>query len=268
MRIAPVDEPNSMFGPRVKPTFRYLITAIVLVSLTGCGGGSSKPDPTQEPAPSATATLSPGGVTVGSILDQIDTAWAATHSWQVTSWTQQGDVTSTPPVDGQVTVELVIPSVGRLITMHNNGIVVDEQMLAGGHVYMKGRMVPAAVAPNLDTETWVEVDPRTGTSSSPIAAQVAYLMSPMTSPFTATLPETRAQEATNTGSIELRGRSCTVWSFGNRESGIAYQLAVDSHYLPCQMIESASGYANVTTFAFNLPGASITAPQVATPPAP
>jgi hypothetical protein len=171
---------------------------------------------------------------------------------------------------GQVTIEEALLPSSRQVTIFSNGQVTDVSRAVAGRVYMKGQMVPAAVAPMVDTATWVEVNPQTADSNSPIAPQVAYLLSPIASPFTSSLTDTRAQAASPTGQAMIEGRNCSRFTFGaaNSAEGIAYELAVDEGGLPCRLVQSGGGYANVTIWAFAIDGLTIEAPLVATPPAP
>jgi len=181
-------------------------------------------------------------------------------------WSAPEGQVSSPAAGGSVTIEeIVLPSNRHVVQMFG-GAVVDEQLVVDGRVYIKGALVPAAIAPMMDVNTWVEIDPAAATSNSPIAQQVAYLTSPVTSPLGAVSPETGNQQAVPAGEVTIGGRMCTVYTFGS--GGIGYELAIDGSDLPCRLVMSASGTANVTLYEFNVPGLVLTAPDLATPPAP
>jgi hypothetical protein len=245
-------------------TLACLIACSVL--LVTCGGKEDA-EPTAVPTATVAALLPPGAVTVGELLDQVATAWPSVTSLRTTSWSTDAATAATPPASGQVTIdEAVLPS-SRQVTKVTNGQVTDQQRAIDGRVYMKGSLVVAAVAPMVGPDTWVEVDPAAANSSSPIASQVSYLLSPITSPFATSLAETRGLQAAPAGSAVIEGRTCALYTFGST-SGIRYELAIDGDHLPCRLVESASGYANVTIYAYNVPDLSIAVPDVATPTAP
>ena len=185
---------------------------------------------------------------------------------RTTFWsTPEGQVTS-PAAGGAVTIEEVVLPADRHVVQMAGGTVVDEQLVVDGRIYMKGALVPAAIAPMMDANTWVEIDPAAATSNVPIAQHVAYLTSPVTSPMGSVSPETASQHAVPAGEVTIGERVCTVFTFGS--GGITFELAIDGHDLPCRLVMTASGVANVTLYEFNVPGLVLTAPDLATPPAP
>jgi hypothetical protein len=146
-----------------------------------------------------------------------------------------------------------------------DGQVMDEQIVVDGHVFMKGATVPAMIAPAVDTSTWIEVEAAAATANVPIAGLVSYLTTPVTSPLGDVTPETRALEAFPGAPIQVEGRSCQVFTFGTGGE-ISYQLSVDAQDLPCSFSITGGGRSTITVYKFNLPGLSISAPSVATPP--
>jgi hypothetical protein len=240
---------------------------LLILFLASCGTGSNDPEPTVAPTATVLPTLPPGAITVGNVIVEIEAAWAGIGSWRATTWSTESPDLSTPASGDQVTIEEVVLPSSRHLAQVTGGVVVDEQLLVDGRVYMKGSLVQAAIAPNIDTNTWVEVDPAAASSSTSIAPQVAYLTSPITSPFASVSPETRALQAVPAGDITVEGRTCRRYTFGTADEGIAYELALDERNLPCRLVQSGGGYSNVTTYAFDVPGLVLAAPAIATPPA-
>ncbi len=132
---------------------------------------------------------------------------------------------------------------------------------------MRGQIVVAAVAPMMGTDAWVEIDPRAADSTAAIAAQVEWLLSPVQSPFTMVSDETRTQEGFPGETVEIDGRSCQIWTFGD-PGGIQQELAVDESNLPCRLIQRSGDVSNVTIYEFSPADLVIEAPAVATPTAP
>ncbi len=126
-------------------------------------------------------------------------------SMRTTFWsaeTAAGSPIGTPPPTGQVTIEEIRLPADRRLTTITDGVATDEQIAVGGRIYMKGALVRAAIAPMVDAATWVEVDPAAGLASA-IASQIAYLLEPVTSPFTGVSPDTAGLEAVAGDTIVL-----------------------------------------------------------------
>ncbi len=168
---------------------------------------------------------------------------------------------------GEVTTESSIAPDRRHVVRSVNGEVVEEQIAVGGRVFMRGQIVVAAIAPMMGPDAWIEVDPRTADSTAVIAAQVDWLLSPVQSPFATVSDETRALEAFPGETVEIDGRSCQTWTFGD-PNGIQQELALDDNNLPCRLIQRAGDFSNVTIYSFNAAGLSINVPNIATPEAP
>jgi hypothetical protein len=252
----------------VKRLLRLVATLFSVAVLTACSTGTDT-SPTMVPSiPAPAPTISPGGTSVGSIIDGVNTAWNSVQSVQTTFWsTSTEGVADSPPTAGEVTIDLAIAPDRRHVTRLIDGEAVEEQIGVGGRVFMRGAIVVAAIAPMVGTDTWVEVDPRGADPGSAAAAQIAWLLSPFESPFQRVSEETRGLEAFPGEAIEIGGRLCRTWRFGD-VNGIQQELAVDEAGLPCRLVQRAGTYANVTTYQVNLPSATITPPAVASPTAP
>ncbi len=236
---------------------------IVLVCLFAGGCGSDDPEPTPTTTAFIPATIPPGATTVGDLLDRINGALTGVSSMRTTFWTTSDGTIDSPPSSGQVTVELVILPSDRHVMQMVDGTITDQQMVVGGRVYMRGTLVPAAVAPLVDANTWIEIDPNVA-SSSPLAQHVAYLISPVTAGIGVVSPETRLVAAVPAGDVTIKGRTCAAYTFGNPE-GITYELTLDQEDLPCRLVMSAAGGSNVTMYEVNPDGAAIAPPDIATP---
>jgi hypothetical protein len=185
---------------------------------------------------------------------------------RTTFWVGTAGESATPPAAGSYTTEISVLPNARHVIQTVDGQVVDEQISQGGRVYMKGSMVVAAIAPMVGPDTWVEVDPAAASSNSPVAMQIAYLTSPVTSPFTTVSPETLALEAFPSGEVTVGERTCEAHTFGDTSgNGIQYELAIDANGLPCRMVLTSGNIANITLYDFNLPGLTVIAPEIATP---
>lgn len=203
---------------------------------------------------------------MGDLVSRVDAAWTSVTSMRTTFWTGATGDSGTPAPTGSYTTEIdVLPS-ARHIIQTVDGQVVDEQITVGGRVYMKGAMVVAAIAPMVGPDAWVEVDPAGAASNSPVAMQIAYLTSPISSPFATVTPETLALEAFPAGEVVVGGRTCQAYEFGDTSgAGILYELSLDANDLPCRMKLTSGDIANITVYEFNVPGLAIAVPEIATP---
>lgn len=261
---------------------RPAIVAVLLSSLlllASCGDNPKPVDPTatvQESSP----TLAPGEVTVDSLLQRIDAAWAKTTSMSAISWTApQSDPMAgigTPPANETVTTERVIKPASRSISMSIGGAVADEQIAINGNVYFRGTSVSNGIAPFIDTSTWIKVSPTSVAADSPIGQQLTYLTAAPAPPYGTVSADLRARGAVHNGQVRDGDRTCDIYTFQDRTdgTGIIYTLAIDAQDLPCYLLQSGGGYANITAWTFDDPAITIVAPANAidisatpTPPA-
>ncbi|HVL25444.1 MAG TPA: hypothetical protein VM450_15250 [Thermomicrobiales bacterium] len=238
----------------------------VAVLLTACGGGGD-PEPTPTPAPPPTAA--PGALTVGDLLARVDAAWPQVTSMRVTSTAgpvPTDDATVTSGVE--TTIEETVAPDSRRIVRQTDGATTDEQVYVGGTVYMYGAFVAGAVAPEVGPGTWITVDPAAVPDDTPVGYQLSYLMRPQGAPFGSISAGMRARPVTDAGQAQVGGRICRVYSFidatdmGDR---VEYELALDEHDLPCQLVQRAGGFQNSSVFEVNVPGLTIVAPDAPTP---
>ncbi len=255
-----------MERPILKRTSSLAIFTLISLLLTSCSISTDDPSPTPAPTATAIPALSPDALSVGELLARVETAWPSVRSMRTTFWSTQAVAGGTPPATGMVTVEEAVLPASRRVVVLSDGAPTDEQIAVHGRIYMKGALVPAAIAPLVDAETWVEVDPAAASTDSPVAMQVGYLLSPIVSPFASISPETAGQEAIGIGEAIVGDRSCQAFTFGEA-NGISYELALDEASLPCRLVQRAGDSANVTVYEFNIPGLTIAAPAIATPAA-
>ncbi len=203
---------------------------------------------------------------MGDLVARTEVAWTSVSSMRTTFWIGTSSESGTPPATGSYTTEVdVLPS-SRHVVQVVDGQVVDEQITVGGRVFMKGPIVVAAIAPMVSPDTWVEVDPAAASSNSPVAMQVSYLTSPVSSPFATVSPETFALEAFPVGEVTVGGRRCQAYTFGDTSgTGIQYELSLDANDLPCRIVLTSGDIANITIYEFNVPGLAIAVPEIATP---
>jgi len=244
------------------------LTLLAGLAMVSCSTESDAEPTTVPTVGMMVPTISPGGTSVGSILDEINTAWASVRAVRTVFWTAAvGDISDTTPTTGEVTIELAIaPDQRQVIRMVDN-VVIEEQVSVGGRIFMKGPIVVAAIAPMVGTDTWVEVDPQGAETTSAVAAQLTWLLSPVESPFGTVSQETRGLEAFPGEAIRIDGRTCNTWQFGSAD-GIQQELAVDDQGLPCRLIQRAGEFANITLYEVNPDNAAIVTPAVASPIAP
>ena len=119
----------------VKRLFQLLATFISVATLMACSSGTET-QPTAVPSvPTSAPTISPGGRSVGSVLDDINRAWDFVHSLRTTFWTASDEVTvDSLPTDGEVTIEIAIAPNQRHVTRMVDGLVVEEQISSEGRI--------------------------------------------------------------------------------------------------------------------------------------
>lgn len=253
-----------MDRPLLKRLYSVPIMVLIALLLGSCSNDDTGPTPTPIPTATAIPTLPPSALTVGAILARVEAAWPSVQSMRSTFWSAEGLVAGTPPPTGMVTVEEVRLPTDRRLVSNSGGMVTDEQIVVDGRIYMKGALVPAAIAPMVDSETWVEVDPAAASTNAPVSMQISYLLSPIVSPFADISAETAALRAAPDGNITIKGRSCQTFTFGD-PGGVSHELSLDAANLPCRFVQSAGGHANVTIYDFNDPDLVIFAPSLSTP---
>jgi len=251
--------------------FSPLLSLLAVVALlTACGTGGND-DPTPTPTNPPLPTAAPGALTVGDLLARVDAAWPTVASMRTTSTSGPvpiDDGAATEATGVQSTVEEMVAPDSRRIVRMTDGIPTDEQVYVNGTVYMWGAFVAEAVAPEVGSGTWITVDPSVVPADTPVGFQLAYLTRPQGSPFGAISDEMRTLPATSAGQVQVAGRTCTVYTFvdatelGDR---IEYELALDEHDLPCQIVQRAGGFQNSSVFEVNVPDLKITAPDEPTP---
>lgn len=148
-----------------------------------------------------------------------------------------------------------------------DGEVVNEQIAVDGIVYMRGQFVSAAVAPELDTTTWVILDTTVVPTDSPVGIQILYLTREQADPYGELTDDLLARPVQKGGTVTVGNRTCTVYTFGdenNTGTEIRYEMAVDETGLPCQVVQRAGDFQNSTVYEFDL-DLTIEAPLEGTP---
>ena len=235
---------------------------LVMMLLVACGT-DSKEEPT---ATSAPPTAAPGQLTVADVIAMAEPAWPNVRSMRTTS--QSGQI----PREGEQaaftgTLQDWTPDGDRHLIEFENGTAVNEQIFVDGTVYMRGRFVSSAVAPELDQNTWVILDTTVVPSDTPVGIQILYLTREQTDPYGELTDDILTRPVQEAGTVTVGSRSCTVYTFGDENdtgTEIRYELAVDQIGLPCQVIQRAGDFQNSTVYEFNT-DISIEAPLEGTP---
>lgn len=250
-----------------------LIGLVVALALSGCtlGGGNEKPTTVASPTVGPAPTLTPGQVTVGSLITRIAGSWdkvQTVRSEFTTTVTGPATPGATPTAMQQTDVitEEIKPDRRRVVTKVNGA--TTEEIRVGNRIYMRGAFVTQMVAPNVGPTIWVTVDPSVVPPDSPVGQEIASLTSPIAPPYQTVSDQMKRRAATPAGSVQVAGRTCTAYTFvdvspnGGR---IDYTLAIDDQDMICSLTQSAGSVQNVTTFAFNVPGLQVIPPDQATP---
>lgn len=261
----------------VAPSHRHFrrktyFVLVLLVTLVACSSDSESPLATvpRESAPTATPTFQPGQVRVGDLLARVEQSWAGVSNMRsvFTASETPGRGTATPVALSEVIVDEIKPD-RRRIVIRENGVVSGEQIAIGETIYLRGAFVSGLVAPNVDSQTWVTVDPSPVPPESPVGRQLAALRTPITPPFQSVSAETRALPATPAGNVQIGGQTCDAYTFTTNDprsgGAIMTTLMLDDEGRLCALERSAARITNRTVFSYNLPDLAIEPPFAATP---
>jgi len=244
------------------------LAAMLLVACSA-GGSESDEAPTPEPT-NAPPTAAPGELSVGELLDRVNTAWSGVASMRVTTFSGPAlrPNTGTPAPSGTYTVEEWTAPNDRRVAEIFNGNAINEQIYVDGTIYMRGTFVAMAVAPEVGPETWIILDQDVVPPETPVGLRISYLTREAGSPFTNMSDELLAQAANESGTVRVGDRSCTLYTFGdpgNEGDEIRYELALDENDLPCQVVLRGGDTQNSSVYEFNSDGIRIEAPLEGTP---
>jgi hypothetical protein len=251
--------------------FRISSLALVTILLVACSTGGDKTDETPTPEPTAAPpTAAPGELSVGEVLDRVNTAWSGVESMRVTTFsgtaTQTDTGTAVP--SGSYTVEEWTSPGNRRVAEIFNGTAINEQIYVDGTIYMRGTFVTMAVAPEVGPETWIILDESVVPPDTPVGLRITYLTRESGSPFAGMSPDLLAQPANESGTVRVGDRSCTLYTFGdqgNEGDEIRYELALDENDLPCQVVLRGGDAQNSSVYEFNSDDIRIDAPLEGTP---
>lgn len=286
-RATPIFAPLELDEPRLNQTVQFpargrsrhsllllliaLCVAALLLSACSQSGGHDTPTEIASPTSVPPPTLQAGQVTVGSLLARIAGSWAKVQSVRsefATTVTGLATPGATPAASHQtrVVTEEIKPDRRRVLTDDNGA--TTEEIRIGDRIYMRGAYVTSMVAPNVGPTTWVTVDPRVVPQDSPVGQEIAYLTSPVAPPYQTVSDQMKQRAATPAGQVQVGDRTCTAYTFADvtpNGGKVDYTLAIDDQNMICSLTESAGAVQNLTTFTFNVPGLSITPPEIATP---
>lgn len=241
---------------------RFTTLTFVILLLAACGtSGDAEPTATSAPP-----TAAPGQLTVADVVAMAEPAWPDVRSMRTTSQT------GTVPREGEQTaftgsVQDWTANGDRHLIEFENGTAVNEQISVDGTVYMRGRFVSSAVAPELDENTWVILDTTVVPADTPVGIQIRYLTREQTDPYGDLTDDILARPVREAGTVAVGSRTCTVYTFGDENdtgTEIRYEMAVDELGLPCQVVQRAGDFQNSTVYEFNIDFA-IAAPLEGTP---
>lgn len=234
----------------------------IVFALVACGSNSpSAPTPT--PAP---PTAAPGQMTVADVIALAEPAWPNVTTMRTTS----ESTSSTDGGDAEAftgSVQDWTVNGDRHIIEFQNGNAINEHIYADGVVYLRGTFVSSAIAPGLDVNTWITVDPASLDADSQAGVQVDYLTRTQLNPYGTLTEDVLGRPVQDEGSIIVRYRTCRLYTFGDEsQTGdeIRYEIAVGEDGLPCQVTQRAGDFQNSTVYLYNI-DFSVDAPLEGTP---
>jgi hypothetical protein len=258
----------------VRSTLLRNIFSLIMVAmlLAACSVGGDEPDPEPTPMPTGVPpTEVPGALSVEAFTNRINTAWGGVTTLRVTS--SSGAVptessSSTPSTQGTYTVEEWSSPNNRRITELIDGTVINEQVYVDETIYMRGLFVGSAVAPEVGSGTWIILDQSVVPADTPVGNRIRYLTREASAPFENMSPDVLPLPVTESGSIRVGERSCTLYTFGDPENtgdAIRYEVALDENDLPCQVVMRGGGFQNSSIYEINSGDLEIVAPLEGTP---
>lgn len=240
--------------PRLGPNPRRLIPIASLMAcallLQACSFDTD-PDPTPTPAPTP-VVFGPDDVAVGDLIDESRDAWTAVDAWSTRMLIDAADSDNASATSSS-TIERVILPGDRYVQTMNGDTVVTEEIVVDGTISMRGTLVSSSIYPEVDAETWITFTPDQVPAGSVLEQRVDYLTAPLAYPFDTVTDETRALPAHPAGEIEVEERTCNAYDFSTAQDGsdgITYRIAFDDEQRPCQLVRTAGGVIETTTWTY------------------
>ncbi len=255
------------------PTFRsvplpipiFAVTVAGMVLLSGCTGNLHSTS-----RPTATVTVAspgPNDIPVGTLLEDHSVAWESVEAWISETRIQSLGDGSSESTASISTERVNLPSQRHVLTT-NGDTVVSEEVVVDDIVFMRGTLVSSSIYPEVDAETWISFSPELAPPETVLEARVAYLTSPPAYPFADVTAETRSLSASPAGEDVVEEQSCKAWEFSTtleQTGGLEVRLSFDAEGRPCQLVRTAEGVVETTTWTYPEAAEAIVAPAEAIP---
>ncbi len=236
----------------------------------------------------AAGTPGAGGMTFGALADRVNGAWAGVENYQLVrvygtdaaaapagaspaaaAVASPGAGTGAFTVAGataKITEQGIVPNQRHQLT-EARGQASSESVAVNGKVWVRGALA-GFVRPDIDSKTWVAVDPAAIDSNSQLRAIFDALAAPITPPFPTQDAALRSRELLSLGPVSIDGRSCDGYRFvQTTETGgrIDVAVAVGSDDLICAIETRAGGLVTLTRYTTYNQIMTIRAPAHALP---
>lgn len=234
--------------------------------------------PAVAPGTSASPGASPGAtpvgsgaLTLGTLVDRVDQAWAGVDSYRARFVAGPADGTpvavASPVAAGTVSEavrEVVRPDRQRQVVRTSDG-AETEAIAIGNRLWVRGALA-GELRPDAAPDAWIEVEaPAAGATGA-----FAGLSSPPASPLSGFPENLRPQEVRPLGPVEVDGRTCEGYGaaattqFGDR---IDYTISLGPDDLPCAIESRVGQVVSRTVYDAYGDPLAIEPPATALPPA-
>ncbi len=243
--------------------FSWLITLLALALVAGaCGADNDdKIEPTvtrvmvTEPAtePTVSTELAPDEITAGAIADLIAAAWPSVVAY--TSVTEILPIASGSPVASpesgtppRAERQVILPATKR--------IAITDLGTTTEIVLINGVISKRVTDPNGVVGAWETIDPANVAQGDPFANTYQSMLQPEQPPYSGLGQRQREQIGTQTGDLEINGRTCRGYTFptvSDNGEQITIQIYLDDQNLPCRIDTTAHESLSRTDYLFNQP---------------
>lgn len=250
---------------RLFRSFLLLVASAVIVAACGPLGDEAEPTPTVN----ALRPAEENELSVNDVLSRVEEAWLTVDSMQVTTVWGNDLLSASSTATPAVPLQRSIATIKRPNEQHHintlGGVTQEEVIYVDGSLYARGSRMHGWIAPNVNPEMWVKVEPSTLPEDLHMRYYLESRRALPEAPFANVEATTRQNVATDIGNVEVEGRTCHGYTFAEDSADLGLwdiELTIDDETnLPCRLVRTTnSSYQGITMFQFNMPDVRIERP--------